>query len=192
MLVQPDRNELGDKRLNEDEAVYKLREECLNKASANRLYKQEELENPNRAFGARIQFAEMVAKLQRLIPSMRVLDGSPGNVALYTPRNRSEFEEAKRGWQNDRDIFFMRYKYVGGFPKKELPEYSTVDVDTSLLPTKENRGWRSVLIPLIQQGLVSYRAVVKEFGDVGTDKRGWRWLEQTQKWRNNPEVAFPN
>jgi hypothetical protein len=192
LLIQPDINELGDLRLDPKEGVAQKREECLSMAAKKRLYKQEELEDPTRALGPRLQFSEVVSKLRRIVPTIKVLDGSPGSVALYTPRTHQEIKDAMRGWQNDRDYFFLKYKYVGGFPKCELQEYSTVDIDNAMLPTKENRGWRSVLIPLIQQGLVSYRTVVNEFGDVGTDRRGWRWNEQTQKWRNNPEVAFTN
>jgi hypothetical protein len=191
LLIQADSRELGDFRLDPIEGVAQKREECIRMAGKKRLVNQDDLEDPSRTMGPRLQFSEVVSKLRRLVPSLRVLDGSPGNVALYAPRNSAEFAGAQRGWQNDRDIFFLRYKYVGGFPKHELHEYSGLDVEEyTRLPNKEIRGWRSVLIMLLQQGLVSYRAVIKEFGDVGTDKRGWRWNEQTQKWRNNPEVAF--
>ena len=143
--------------------------------------------------GPRIQFSDMVAKLQRLVPSLRVMDGSPGSVALYVPRNRKELEDATRGWQFDRDVFFLRHKYVGGFPKQPIHEFSGLDVEEyTRLPNREQRGWRSVLIMLLQHGLVSYHGLVKEFGDCETDKRGWRWREATQKWRNNPEVKFAN
>lgn len=192
MLVQVDRNELGDFRLDPKEAVAKAREECLAMAAKKRLYKQDELEDPERALGPRLQFSEICSRIRRLVPSLRILDGSPGNVALYAPRNSQELAEATEYWQQDKDLFFLRYKYVGGFPKKEIQEFSTVDIDNAMLATGENRGWRTVLIMLLQQGLVPYRAVVKEFGDVGTDRRGWRWLDATRKWRSNPDVSFSN
>ena len=190
MLIQPDRAELGDKRLDPAEGVAQKREECLAMAAQKRLYGQDELEDPNRACGPRIQFADILSKLRRLIPSLVVKDGSPGSVALYYPRNRKEFTEALRAWQWDRDYFFLKYKYVGGFEKQPLHEFSTLDVDNARLATKEHRGWRTVLISLIQQGCVSYRKTVNEFGDVGTDQRGWRWKEATRAHRNNPDVAF--
>ena len=184
MLIQADRNELGDKRLDPKEGVVQKREECLAMAAKKRLAGQDELEDPSRALGPRIQFSEMVSKLKRIIPGLHVVDGSPGSVALYFPRNRQEFEDAQRGWQNDRDYFFLKHKYVGGFPKEPLQEYSTVDIDNAMLATKENRGWRSVLITLIKQGVVTYKAAVKEFGDTGTDQRGWRWREQLASFKN--------
>lgn len=192
MLVQTDRQELGDNRLNPIEAVAKARENCLAMAAKKRLYKQDELEDPKRALGPRLQFGEMCSRIRRLIPSLRILDGLPGNVALYAPRNSQELAEATECWQQGKDLFFLRYKYVGGFAKQELHEYSTLDIDNAMLATKENRGWRTVLIMLIEQGLVSYHAAVKAFGDVGTDRRGWRWLEATRKWRSNPDVRFSN
>lgn len=190
MLIQPDRNELGDKRLDPAETVAKKRQECLDMAAKKRLPHQEDLEDQTRALGPRLQFAEMVAKLKRIVPAMVVKDGLPGNVALYFPRNRKELEEATLAWQNDKDTFFLSYKYVGGFPKTELQEFSTVDVDNAMLATREHRGWRTVVLTLIKQGVVSYNAVVREFGDVGSDQRGWRWREQLRPWRNNPEASF--
>lgn len=184
MLVQTDINELGDKRLNAEESVVREREKCLAMASHKRLPHQEDIEDPNRAFGPRMQFTELVSRLRRIIPALRVLDGSPGNLALYFPRNREEMKTAEDAWQPGRDVFFLRYKYVGGFPKSELQEYSTVDIDNARLATKEHRGWRTVLMNLITAGVVSYETVVREFGDTGTDKRGWRWRSELQAFKN--------
>jgi hypothetical protein len=190
MLIQPDRLELGDFRLDPKEAVAQKREECLAMAATKRLHGQDELADPLRALGPRIQFGEMLSKLRRITPSLVIKEGSPGSVALYYPRSRKEFDDALRAWQWDRDYFFLKHKYVGGFEKQELQEFSTIDEDNAFLATKEHRGWRTVLISLIQQGCVSYRKVIKEFGDVGTDRRGWRWREALRAYRNNPEVAF--
>lgn len=184
MLVQTDIHELGDGRLNPEESVAKHREELLAIEAKKRLYGQEELEDPSRALGPRLQFTSFISRLRRLIPSLKVLDGSPGSVALYVPLTQHELAEAMLAWRNDRDIFFLHHKYVGGFQKIELQEYSTVDIDSSRLATKEHRGWRSVLINLITQEVVSYRAVVKEFGDTGSDQRGWRWREQLARYNN--------
>lgn len=193
MLIQPDINELGDKRLDPIENVARKREECIAMAGRKRIQGQDDLEDPTRTLGPRLQFSEFVSRLRRLVPSLKVLDGSPGNVALYAPRNSKELEAATLSWQHDKSVFFLRNKYVGGFPKKEIHEYSGLDVEEfTHLANKEIRGWRTVLIMLIQQGLVSYKTVVKEFGDVGTDRRGWRWLEATRKWRNNPSTCFSN
>jgi hypothetical protein len=188
MLIQPDINELGDKRLDQKEGVASMREKCISMSANRRLPHQEDLEDPDRAFGPRLQYTEFISRLKKIIPSLKVMDGSPGNVALYFPRTAQELEVAKAPWEEDkqswrRNKFFLRYKYVGGFPKSTLQEYGTVDIDNAMLATKEHRAWRSVLINLIRAGVVNYHTVVKEFGDCGSDRRGWRWREQLRQFK---------
>lgn len=191
MLIQADINELGDKRLSPIESVAQKREECIALAGTRRIAHQDDLEDPSRVLGPRILFSDFIARLRRIVPSLTVRDGLPGNVALYAPCNAQELEVQTLTWQNDKDLFFMRHKYVGGFPKTEMHEYSGLEVEEyTRLANKEIRGWRTVLIMLLEQGIVTYKKVVAEFGDVGTDKRGWRWREATQKWRDNPETKF--
>jgi hypothetical protein len=203
MLVQPDIHELGDKRLDPTESVAKQREECLAMAAKKRIFMQDELEDPTRALGPRIQSGEMVCKLRKLIPSVKVLDGMPGHLALYVPRHRGEIEARLDEWEQEQveastrgrkrqNQFFLYHKYVGGFPKSELQEFTTIDIDNANLGTKEHRSWRTVLIGLLRQGLISYADVVREFGDVGSDSRGWRWRDSTRLWRNHPTLKFSN
>jgi hypothetical protein len=160
-------------------------------AGRKRLANQDDLEDPSRMLGPRIPFSEFIARLKRLVPSLKVLDGLRGHVALYAPCNTKELEAAKRAWQHDKPIFFRDNKYVGGFPKQPIHEYSGLDCEEyTRLANKEIRGWRTVLIMLLVQGLVSYKKTIAEFGDVGTDRRGWRWQEATRPWRNRPEDKF--
>lgn len=189
-LVEVDPLELTDKRLNPEEAVIQKREECLSICAKKRIGGQDELEQADRGSGPRLQFSEIIGRLKREIPQLKAVDGSPGNVALYFPRTDEEFKEARNEWDFGRDEFFLHHKYVGGFPKQEIPEYSTVDIDTSLIATRENRGWRSILITLLKQGVMSYKQAIRQFGDVGTDVRGWRWREQTHAWRTQPDQKF--
>lgn len=188
MLVETDIHELGDKRLNPEEAVIREREDLLRNASRNKLSAQKELEDPSRSGGPRIQFSEFCSKLRRAIPEIRVVRGSPGNVALYFPRDHKEYESAAAEWEG-RDRFFLTYKYVGGFAKDDIHEYSHVILDSSNLPIREVRGWRSVLLALLEQGTVSYRKLIKEFGEAH-GKRAWRWAEQSRRWRAQPDSKF--
>jgi hypothetical protein len=194
MLVEVDKNELGDKRLNPEEAVCRERESLLQKAGHYRIDGQDELEDPERACGPRLQYTEVISRIKREAPSLKVVEGSPGSVALYFPRTAKDLEHTIREWDwehdNKRDPFFRHHRYVGGFPKQEMAEYSTVDVDTSMLPTREKRGWRSVLMALVKQGCLSYAQAVRAFGEVGSDKRGWRWNQQLHPWKSNPNRAF--
>lgn len=193
-MVETDIHELGDKRLNPEEGVIKEREALLTKASKYRIYGQDELEDPDRALGPKLSYTEVISRIRRAQPQLKAIDGSPGNIALYFPRNPKDYAATCQewDWEHDslKDPFFRYNRYVGGFPKHELPEYSTVDIDTSLLPTREKRGWRSVLITLVKQGVMSYGEAIAEFGDVGTDRRGWRWNEQLAPWKANPTQRF--
>lgn len=189
-MVETDIHELGDKRLNPDEGVIKEREALLKKASVYKIKDQGELQNPKRSDGARLGFSAFLSRLKKIIPELKEKDGSPGNLALYYPRTERQLDEALReGGQND--IFFIFNKYVGGFPKEELPEWGYVDIDTSLVATREHlRGWRTVLIGLINAGTVSYGAVINEFGDPASDPRNKAWMEKTFEWRTNPDRKF--
>lgn len=188
-LVEADINELGDKRLSPEEGVFREREALLARCAHNKIGGQTELEDPERSGGPRLQYTELVSRLRRCIPGLMAVDGAPGSVALYYPRNREEYNEARSEWEWGRDEFFLTNKYVGGFPKQEIAEFSHVLIDSSHLPTREVRGWRSVLISLLKQGVVSYRTLVKEFGEAN-GKRAWRWQEQTRRWRNEPDTRF--
>jgi hypothetical protein len=188
MLVQPDKNELGDKRLDPKESVVKYREELLRDISHRKMYKQEEM-TPERSSGSRLQYTELISRLRRVCPTIKAVDGSPGNIALYFPRSTKELEQATQEWQYDRDKFYLVNKYVAGFPKQEIPEFSHFLLDTDGIPTREYRGWRSILIVLLKQGVISYRGAVREFGEA-LGQRGWRWQMETQKWRHLPDTKF--
>lgn len=189
-MVETDIHELGDKRLNPEEGVIKERESLLKKASVYKCEDQDELQNEKRSEGARLSFSELVLRLQKIAPELQYRDGSPGNVALYFPRTAEQLDAALReGGQND--IFFIFNKYVGGFPKEELPEWGYLDIDTSLIATREHlRGWRTVLIGLIRAGVISYQQAIEEFGDPATDPRNVVWMKKLEEWRLNPRQKF--
>ena len=183
-LVEVDPLELTDKRLNPEEAVIRERQELLKMASKSKISGQEELEDAERACGPRLNWTEVLRRLQKCNPQIQVKDGMPGSVALYLRKKSWEFTESDQlGDQRPKDPFFIDHKYVGGFPKHEMPEYSFVDIDTSHLPTREHRGWRSVLIALIKTGAITYESAIKEFGDPTGDSRSGRWFDQVGKFK---------
>jgi hypothetical protein len=180
-LVQTDSQELGDKRLNPEESVSREREELLKVAAANRIWGQDELEDPERSAGPRMPYTELIRRLQKLNPAIKVRDGIPGNVALYFPKTREEWDAGSNYGDNPIDDFFLDHKYITGFKKEPLPEYAHVLLDSSLLPTREARGWRSVLLPFIKGRIITYQQAMEEFGDPSNDKRSGLFLEQIQK-----------
>jgi hypothetical protein len=188
MLVETDINELGDKRLSPPEAVARETEELLKIASTRKIAHQDELEDPERSSGPKLYYTEILRRLRNISPHLKVLDGAPGNVALFFPKRLHEYDEEGRfeydseGRVRQKDPFFYHYKYVGGMSQDYLPEYAHVTLDTSNLPVREIRGWRSVLIRLIKEGAITYSGAVKEFGEA-KGKRSSLWKEQLQDFK---------
>lgn len=190
-LFQPDKQELGDKRLNPEEAVKREREDLLKMASKYRIPGQAELEDPKRSEGPKIPWRQLLYRLQKLSPKLRVKDSrvdGVDTVALYYPKTDAEklndgsyFEisiDDVGNPQRFRDKFFRDHKYVGGFSKDYLPFYSHVKLDTSLLPTREVRGVMTVLLMLIRSNVITLEQVKQEFGDPQEDVRSDRFMEQ--------------
>lgn len=193
MLFQTDINELGDKRLDPKENVAKLREQCLKDASKYRIANQDELSDAKRSEGSRLNYTEILARLQRIVPDLAAKEGSEGNLALYCPRTSDQLDAAMREGSggSGKDLFFLLNRYVGGLPKQELPEWGHVGIDTSLIATREHlRGWRTILIGLIRAGVLSYNDAIAEFGDPATDLRNVEWMKKTLEWRDNGTKRF--
>lgn len=187
-LVEVDPLELTDKRLSPEEAVCREREELLKVAGKHRIHGQDELENKQRSMGPRMSSSELISRLRRCNPDIRFVDGSPGSVAIYIHKKRHEYQESDfmpDPTNPNKDRFFVDHKYVGGFPLRELPEWGHVALDTSRLPTREVRGWRSVLIALIKGGALTYKQAAAGFGDpfLGCDSRAGLWKEQLHTYR---------
>lgn len=191
MLFETDKRMLGDSHLDAKENVIKLRELCLKFASRYITEDQQELQDANRSEGTRLPYTELLNRLKKICPTLTAREGSAGNLALYYPRNSDELYEALTDGGYSTDVFFIFNKYVGGMPKEELPEWGYVDIDTSLIATREHiRGWRTILIGLLLAGAVSYADTVKEFGDPAIDKRNSVWMKKTVEWRQSPTKKF--
>jgi hypothetical protein len=183
-LMQPDRNELGDRRLNPEESVAKQREELLSIRHKKHAFAgQDLLADADRSIGTRMPSGELITRLQKLNPAILVKDGIPGNVALYV--RKSESEMAVDGYDLLRPQWYNEHKYVTGFPTEPLAEWGHLTTDTDGIAEREVRGWRSVLIALIKAKAFTYEAAVEEFGDPIEDTRSKFWFEQLQGYRNS-------
>jgi hypothetical protein len=194
-MVEVDRHELGDERLNPEENVARLREDILKQESKKKIWGQEELEDPERSSGPCIQWDRLIGRLKRCNPGIQVRDGIPGNVALYFRKRPDEYTEADDVVLTNpelaramnipvpEDDFFVHHKYVGGFEMKPMPEWAHVTLDSSEIAHREVRGWRSVLLALIKARVITYEAAVAEFGDPQADSRSGRWFDQMQKFK---------
>jgi hypothetical protein len=153
MLIQPDKNELGDSRLNEVEGLAKLKEGNKKLTDENRIPDQDLLEDKKMALGMPMLVSEFIRRLERLNPRLVIKPGGVRNAVQirYPFKNKEGVEELE---------------YVGGFyvDEKVLPEYSAVIVDNRGLPLREVRGWRTVLVPLVERGILSLKQVELTFG----------------------------
>ncbi len=169
---------LGDTALCDDEAIIRLREETDSALGTRRLHRQAELSDPNRSAGPRLSWNEVIFRLRKANPSLLFKDGSAGNIAVYVPLNRQELAErdvdevdyAKPEWHRD-------HRYVAGFSKDWLPEYSHVEVNDRNLPVREIRGWRTVLLSLLKAKAITLPNVNRYFG-APTGSRAWSWNTQ--------------
>lgn len=180
-LVQVEKDELGDKRLDWKEGNEREKEELLKMASKSRVWGQDELEDPRRSEGAKMHTSELIRRLRKLNISLKFLDGIPGHVAVYCPIRPEDRNIECDDRRPNADPFFNDHKYVSGFPLGELPEWSHVTLDSSNLPTREKRGWRTVLIALIKSRAITYSQALKEFGQ--PDSRGKLWHEQLMPYK---------
>jgi hypothetical protein len=194
--VETDIHELGDKRLNPEEVVAREREDLLRIESKKKIWGQEELEDPERSSGTRLQWQEVIRRIQLCNPGIRVKDSQGGNaVALYLRKRNDEYTESDEIMLTAPEIaramnipvpeddFFIHHRYLTGFDKHPMPEYSHVTLDSSHIAHREYRSWRSVLLALIKARAITYASTIQHFGDPESDKRSGRWDEQTQMYR---------
>lgn len=184
MLVTASHN-LGDRGLNPEESVIKLRQENDSLLHNRRIHRQKELSDPNRSAGPRLSWNEVISRLHQCNPNLLFKDGSLGNIAVYAPKNRQELENrdpneydpSKPDWHND-------HKYAGGFPKDWLPEYSHVLTNERNLPIREYRGWRTILLTLLKAGSITLKSADKHFGRA-TGQRAWSFNQQLKEHQSN-------
>jgi hypothetical protein len=172
MLIQPDKELLGDKHVKDAEAVAKLKEDNKTATAKLRIPNQDLLEDRAAALGIPLHPSVLISRLQKLDPKIIVEQGGVRNaVAVRYPRISPETGE-------------MEKSYVTGFyVDNPLPEFSCVVVDNRGLPWREIRGWRSVLIALIRQNIVTEGQCDLIFGK-NDGKRAVIWNESNYAQRN--------
>jgi hypothetical protein len=183
--VEPDRSQLGDRHLDPKEAVIREREELLKTTSRSKIYGQQELEDQERSAGPRLSYTEIIYRLHKINPQLKVVDGIKGSVAIYRPKFYYEYDiqdkdPTKRAWAWD-------YKYVGGMEKQSLPEWSHLILDTSNLPVKEIRGWRSVILSCVKNRAITSAQADEQFGNPMFDSRSTRYREQVREFNQKKQ-----
>jgi hypothetical protein len=170
MLILNDSAYLGDKMLSPEEGVAKLREGNLKLASAKKIPNQNLLENTDMALGNPMMPQELIRRIQKINPKIIVEKGGiPNAVAVRYPVLDDEGKLTKR--------------YLTGFyVDRALPEFSSVLTDKNGLPTREERGWRSVLLALFHANVATYEELKAMFGEPN-GQRNSLWMSQTREKR---------
>jgi len=163
MLIQPDRNKLGDKSLRGAEALAQSFEQIDKSLQQYRLPDHEQLKDVDARMGKPLHFAELIRRVVKLNPSLWAEDSinRPGNVGFYRHRTPTPEDPCDK-------------EYLVAFPKDILPEYSIIETDAADLPVKEKRGWRTVLLRLLQQRALTIEQVSSAF-DEASGESSARW-----------------
>jgi hypothetical protein len=176
MLIQVDKNELGDKRLDPKEGVAKLKEDNRKLAAKNRIPNQSLLEDVDMAVGNPMAPAEFIRKIRLLSNDIIVEQGGiPNAVAVRIIATDDDKESPTYGQKIK--------KYVSGFyVDRMLPEFSAIIPDHLGQAKREIRGWRSVLLSLWRSKVVTLRQLVAVFGHPN-GQRNSLWMQQTREQR---------
>jgi hypothetical protein len=171
MLIETNPDRLGDKLLSPQEALLRAFEETDRRLQVYRLTDHEELKDTKARFGYPLSFVELIRRVRKINPALWVEDSinMPGHCGFY------RYKRPKQPDDPDKE-------FLAAFPKEVLPEYSIVLVDKADLPIKEMRGWRTVLLRLIQQKALLLQDVLIAFGDACSISSS-RWRQYTQNYR---------
>lgn len=167
-VVFPDRWELGDTRLDPKENIAKLKEKITAQRKKHILPEQPYL-LMQAAIGKPMGWNEFVLKLKRLNPNLIIMDGGyPNSIQLRIP-DPSNTDPKDRGTT-----------YVGGFKKQVLSEFDTATTDQWGVAEKFERGWRTVVLNLIEWGYATKKDADRIFGEASGHQRSDLWAKKLQ------------
>jgi hypothetical protein len=160
MLVLSNARLLGNDFLPRAEALLRYRQEKIEPLhDTYRLSDHEELKDLYKRAGQWMHSSELVFKVQNLNPCIYVQQqiNYPDQWGFYV------------------DVQ-SRLQYVSGFQKGWLREFTAILVDDrNLMLGDELRGWRAVLLKLLEKGILRWEQVHKTFGDAeGANTHRWR------------------
>lgn len=166
MLIVPDSTKLGDGKLSPHEQLKKSFEETDSALMQYRLDDHEDLKNAEKRLGKPMQHQELIRRIERCNPRV----WAEATINHDTGMN---FYTNRKG---------VKTCLGAAFEKGWLPEFSIVFVDAADLPVKEKRGWRTVVVRLLKQRIITWEQVLNVFGDaLGHNSK--RWAMETQQYR---------
>ena len=136
------------------EAVDRAAEDTKKQAQQYRIPDQEMLENRDMARGWPMGWTELVRRISLLNSAIIIEPGGMPNALAVRIVDNSEKDEKGQPLR----------RYITGFYMESLPEWSSVLIDDQGLPTREIRGWRTVLACLIRAKALTLKQVELTFG----------------------------
>lgn len=170
MLIKIDKADLGDVRLSAEEGLAKIKEENAKADEQFHIQDQKVYENREAALGTPMQPSELFRRLLKLNAGIIIEQGGmPNAVAIRYMRPDPENPQGPK----------IKTYVTGCYVDNPLPEFSAVVVDQRGKPWREIRGWRSVLLALVTQNILTMQQVKLMFGNP-TGQRGEQWYKLTQ------------
>lgn len=168
---------LGDRLPRDADSIAKMREKIKKQDEQFKLPDQAFLENHEAARGGPMQPSDFIRRLRKISPDLIIEQGGYKNCVRVCIMAVDDDPAS--------DTFNQKVKtpLACGFCVSEpLPEFSSIVTDEKGKPTREVRGWRTVLLRLIHTGAIPYPAVKAEFGDA-QGQRSKYWMQQLRERR---------
>jgi hypothetical protein len=165
------------------EELCRQKELTRNSVKDYKFYRQDELTTEEGKKGRVLHCLEFLRMLEKIRPaylSSNVRKGLTG-LAVYHPQDVLNQETGV--------IERVDWQYVCACQVPYMWEYSVLHIDprTGLPLNEKQRGWRTVLLRLIQSGHVTEQQALEVFGEaIGQASR--RYREQLFFWRNRKEM----
>ena len=169
MLVLNDSILLGNDFLPRNEALLRYREEKIEPLhDTYRLSDHNDLKDLVKRAGQWMHSSELIYRVQKLNPRVYV------HQQINYPDQWGFYVEVQ-----------SRLAYVSGFQKGWLREFTAILVDErNLMAGDELRGWRAVLLKLMEKGILRWEQVHREFGD-SEGANAYRWRQHTRIFRED-------
>jgi hypothetical protein len=169
MLVLGDSSLLGNDFLPAREAMLRYKQERIEPLhDTYRLSDHNDLKDLHKRAGQWMHASELIYRVQKLNPCVYV------HQQINYPDQWGFYVDVQ-----------SRLTYVSGFQKGWLREFTAILVDDrDLMAGDELRGWRAVLLKLMEKGVLRWQQVFREFGDV-EGANAWRWRCYTRIYRES-------
>lgn len=145
-------------RLSTEEHFYRMREINNNSdaVKAQRWSNQSDYRGTASRVGRGMMSGAFLRVLRHLVPDLYLMDGRvAGDIAIFQTSGKGRPDWGGRS-----------YKYIGYCPTGFLPEFSQYEFDEirDIAIKEKQRGWRTVLLRIIEAGLLSEEDADKVFG----------------------------